>query len=108
MDVTDVVDITATLERKVAAARCHRTPMRNFVHQLRLQARTGDWSVPILDDAFDSEDPAAVGSFVEKLVRGGAGRTGETHNLGAAEEFRVVRFGGLTTLLDRYGIKLPE
>ena len=108
MDVTDVVDITATLERKVAAARCHRTPMRNFVHQLRLQARTGGWSVPILDDAFESEDLDAVGSFVEKLVRGGAARTGETHNLGAAEEFRVVRFGGLTALLDRYGIKLPE
>lgn len=101
-DVTDVVDISSTLGRKVAAAQCHRTPMRNFVHQLRLQARTGGWTVPLLDEAFESGD---LDQLIEMLVRGGATGTGARHGLAAAEEFRVVRFGGLLPLLEQFGIR---
>lgn len=104
MDVTDVVDTGSTLDRKVMAAQCHRTPMRNFVHQLRLQARTGGWSIPLLDHAYERGE---LDEVIDLFVRGGSTRTGERHGLAAAEEFRVVRFGGLSALLDRFGVRLP-
>jgi LmbE family N-acetylglucosaminyl deacetylase len=102
-DVTDVVDIGATLDAKVAAARCHLTPMRNFVHQLRLQADTGGWDVPLLDAAMADDD--RLRELVEMVVRAGSSAVGARHGLGAAEEFRVVRFGGMGALLERLGTR---
>ncbi len=98
-EVTDVVDISGTLERKLAAARAHVTPLRNAAEQLRLQARTGGWQVPLLDQA-RAGDP---GPLAELLLRGAAERAGKRHGLRAAEEFRVVRFGGLAGLLQTLG-----
>jgi hypothetical protein len=40
------------------------------------------------------------------LIRGGAREVGQRHDLDAAEEFRVVRFGGLEGLLGRLGRRL--
>ena len=100
VEVTHVVDITATLERKVAAASAHRTMMTNYANQLRLQAATGGWELPLVDEVLASGD---VGRLLDPLLRAGAARTGTTHGLTAAEEFRVVTFGGLTPLLERFG-----
>ena len=105
-DVTDVVDITSTIDRKVQAATSHRTPMRNYINQVRIQARTGGWRLPAFDDAFASESPDGLDEIVELLVRGGAARAGAAHGLAAAEEFRVVRFGGLLGLLDNMGERI--
>jgi LmbE family N-acetylglucosaminyl deacetylase len=98
-EVTDVVDISATLERKLAAARAHDTPLRNAVEQLRMQARTGGWQVAALDEARSGD----LGPLLEVLVRGAAERAGERHGVRCAEEFRVVRFGGLAPLLEAIG-----
>ena len=105
-DVTHVVDITTTLATKIDAALCHETPLRNFVHQLRLQARTGGWRVPALDAAQAADTVESLRMVVERFVTAGAARTGEPHGLGAAEEFRMVRFGGLEALLDATGERL--
>lgn len=102
VEVTDVVDISSTLDRKVAAAQCHRTPMRNFANQLRLQARTGGWDVPMIDEARASGD---VSALIEMFVLGASSATGERHQLAAAEEFRVVRFGGLEAVLRAFGTR---
>jgi len=101
--VTDVIDIAAVLDRKLAAAQCHRTMMGNYVNQLRLQARTGGWSLPMLDEIAAGGD---LDEFVAMLVRGAARQVGERHGIAAAEEFRVVRFGGLEALLARHGRRL--
>jgi N-acetylglucosamine malate deacetylase 1 len=101
VEVTDVVDVTATVERKVAAALAHRTMLRNFVNQLRLQARTGGWELPALDDAGRTGDVSVLGPF----VREGTRQTGARHGVEFAEEFRVVRFGGLERLLDTIGVR---
>jgi LmbE family N-acetylglucosaminyl deacetylase len=101
--VTDVVDIAPVLDRKLAAALCHRTMMRNYVNQLRLQARTGGWSVSMLDDIAGGAD---LDAFMAMIVRGGARQVGEKHGLAAAEEFRVSRFGGLEPLLTQHGRRL--
>jgi LmbE family N-acetylglucosaminyl deacetylase len=100
MDVTDVIDIEGVLERKVEAALLHETMLCNIVNQIRLQAATGGWEIPMLDDI------AAGGPlrpFVEMYLRSGAQRVGQAHGLAAGEEFRVVRFGGMTGLLERFG-----
>jgi LmbE family N-acetylglucosaminyl deacetylase len=99
-DVTDVVDISATLERKVAAGCCHRTMMRNFFNQLRLQADTGGWRLPAIEDALDSGDIATV---LGPMLRAAGESLGATYGLGAAEEFRIVTFGGMQGLLARLG-----
>jgi LmbE family N-acetylglucosaminyl deacetylase len=101
--VTDVVDIATVLDRKLAAALCHRTMMNNYVNQLRLQALTGGWAVPMLDDIAAGGDPQ---EFIAMLVRGGARQMGQRHGLDAAESFRVVRFGGLGSLLEMHGRRL--
>ena len=101
--VTDVVDIAPVLARKLQAALCHQVMLRNYVNQLRLQARTGGWTLPMLDDIADGGDLAPL---VEMLVRGGASQVGQRHGLALAEEFRVVRFGGMETLLGRHGRRL--
>ena len=103
VEVTDVVDITATLERKVAAACAHRTMMTNYANQLRLQAATGGWELPLVDEVLAAGD---IGRLLDPLLRAGAARTGATHGLTAAEEFRIVTFGGLTPLLERFGRRL--
>jgi LmbE family N-acetylglucosaminyl deacetylase len=101
-DVTDIVDITSTLDRKVAAACAHRTMMTNFANQLVLQASTGGWDLPMARDVAEGGD---VRAFLEPLVRGGAARTGERHGGAPVEEFRIVRFGGLQALLDAKGVR---
>jgi LmbE family N-acetylglucosaminyl deacetylase len=100
--VTDVVDVSDTVDRAVDAALCHELPLRNLVHQLRLQARTGGWRLPVLDDAQDGD----LAPVVSHLLRSRAAETGEAWGLDADEVFRVVRFGGMLGLLDVLGERL--
>ncbi len=100
MDVTDVVDVSATLDRKIAAGCAHRTMLRNFARQLVLQADTGGWRLPIAEQVVASGDPQPL---MEPLLRAGAARIGAEYGVAAAEEFRVVTFGGLEQVLQRWG-----
>ena len=100
VEVTDVVDISETLDRKVAAGCCHRTMMRNFFNQLRLQADTGGWRLPAVEEALAVGDVSAV---LSSMLRAGSEGLGATYGVGAAEEFRVVTFGGMQRLLDSLG-----
>jgi LmbE family N-acetylglucosaminyl deacetylase len=100
-EVTDVVDISSTLSRKVEAACAHTTMLVNYAHQLMLQASTGGYDVPLLEEVLQSGN---VQPLMEPLLRAGASRTGALHGLEAAEEFRVTRFGGLGVWLDRFGV----
>ena len=100
VDVTDVVNTSAVLDRKIEAALCHQTMLRNFASQLRMQAATGGWDVPMLDEIAAGGD---LRPLMDMLLRGSAKAIGRKYELGAAEEFRVVRFGGLEGLLERFG-----
>jgi LmbE family N-acetylglucosaminyl deacetylase len=104
VDVTDVVDITATLDRKVNAACAHVTMLAHFANQLRLQAATGGWDLPPADTVVATGD---VRPFIEPLLRAGAARTGAAHGLAAAEEFRIVTYGGLEAVLEHWGVRRP-
>lgn len=100
VDPTHVVDISATLERKVAAACEHVTMMTNFANQLVLQADSGGWDLPVASAVVASGD---VRPLMDPLVRAGAAIAGDRHGVAAGEEFRVVTFGGMGLLLDRFG-----
>lgn len=100
IDVTDVIDVSGTLARKVDAACCHRTMLTNYANQLRLQAQTGGWRLPAADDVLHSGD---VRPLMEPLVRASAERTGSRHGVAAAEEFRIVTYGGIEELLHLMG-----
>jgi LmbE family N-acetylglucosaminyl deacetylase len=100
---TDVVDISAALPAKIAAALRHRTMLRNVINQLRMQARTGGWIIPALDEIAGGADMAP---FVEAMLGAQARDTGAKYDLPAAEEFRVVRFGGLTDVLEAFGTRV--
>ena len=102
--VTDVVEISATLDRLIAAALCQELPLRNLIHQLRLQARTGGWRVPALDDS----QHGSIAPIIELLLRSRSTEAGARYGLVAAEPFRVERFGGLMALLDAFGERLEH
>ena len=91
VEVTTPVDISTTIDRKVDAALAHEVMLRHFVNQLRLQAHTGGHRLEALEQAQHGD----LRTFMEPLLRGSAQATGRRHGLALAEEFRVVRFGGL-------------
>ena len=90
-EVTSFVDVANTIDSKVSAALAHDTMLRHYVHQLRLQARTGGHVIDTLEQAQQGD----LRPLMEPLIRGGAAACGRRHGLAMAEEFRVVRFGGL-------------
>lgn len=102
-EVTDVIDITTTIDRKVAAACAHATMMRNYFRQIQMQALTGGWRIEAVESALASQD---IEPLLTQMVRGSSAQVGARHGLDVAEEFRVVRFGGLQPLLDALGTRL--
>jgi LmbE family N-acetylglucosaminyl deacetylase len=104
VDPTHVVDISATLDRKVEASCQHLTMLTNFAHQLVLQAQTGGWELPLAADVVTTGD---VRPMIEPLLRAGAANTGARYGVNAAEEFRIVTFGGMAAVLERFGVKRP-
>jgi LmbE family N-acetylglucosaminyl deacetylase len=104
VNVTDVVDISNVLSRKIDAALCHPTMLTNMLSQLRLQAETGGWRLPMVDEALSSGD---LRRFAELLVRRRS-QPEPDHGLQAYEEFRVVRFGGLQPLLEIEGQRITD
>jgi LmbE family N-acetylglucosaminyl deacetylase len=104
-ETTDVVDIGCVLERKIGAALRHRTRLRSYANQLRLQAQTGGWEIEMLDDIAVGGDARTL---MDTLLRADAREVGERHGMAAAEAFRVVRFGGLGALLERFGRRRPR
>lgn len=105
MKVTDVVDITAVIARKVDAVLCHTTMLANMLHQLSLQARTGGWTLPMVEEARTSGDYRPI--FESMLYRRGES-VGLHFDVAAAEEFRVVRFGGMLEMLQAHGKRIEE
>ena len=103
-EVTDIVDITDTLDRKIEAALAHETPLRHIVQQLRMQARTAGYRVAALDDAQAGDLAPVIEGFIAEPARS----LGAQYGLGAAEAFRVERFGGSMEWLKATGERLQE
>ena len=64
--------------------------------------RTGGWRIPMLDELQHGD----IRPFVELMLADQAASVGKRHGLTHAEEFRVVRFGGMSDLLEAFGERL--
>jgi LmbE family N-acetylglucosaminyl deacetylase len=91
VEVTTAIDISSTIAAKIEAALAQETMLRHYVHQLRLQARTAGQTIPALEAAVEGD----LRPLFQGLLNAGARATGLRHGLALAEEFRMVRFGGL-------------
>lgn len=100
VQITDVVDVSETVEAKISAACTHQTMMRNYFRQLQMQAATGGWEIPDLDHCLATGD---VTPLLSDMLRAATARTGARHGVSHAEEFRVITFGGLEGLLTARG-----
>jgi N-acetylglucosamine malate deacetylase 1 len=101
-EVTDVIDVSGTIDRKFRAALAHVTPLRNIVAQLRMQARTAGYTVPALEAAQAGD----LSALVHSLVIEPAKARGKAFGVGAVESFRVVRFGGNMEWLGQNGVPI--
>ena len=73
------------------------------MQQLQLQARTGGLRIPLLEAAGNGDLSVLIDPMLREQVRS----LGEQHGVAMAEVFRVVRFGGLRDLFERFGERLP-
>jgi LmbE family N-acetylglucosaminyl deacetylase len=105
MQVTDVIDITPVLSRKLDAILSHSTMLANILNQFKLQARTGGWTLPAVDDALASGDFRPI---FESMVLRRSKPSGLSPDVSAAEEFRVVRFSGLIDMLQEQGEAIKD
>jgi LmbE family N-acetylglucosaminyl deacetylase len=98
VEVTTAIDIGNVIERKVGAVAGHELMMRNFAHQLLLQAETAGLDFPAVRRARAGD----LTPLIDHLVREGNAACGARHGIAFAEEFRVVRFREQAELLAAY------
>jgi len=103
IDATHLVDISGVLDTVVEAGCCHVTPLRNLLNQLRLQAETGGWRLPAVDEALATGD---IVELLDPLLRGRFESSGEPYGTGPVDAFRIERFSGLEALLEIFGERI--
>lgn len=100
------VDVTDYMERRVDAVCAHRTPVKNMVNQYRLQLETWGRRSPMLDGMMDGDPREAV----ELVLCGACQAIAQKHGLPegrCAEEYRLVRFGGLEAFFQEISEPIP-
>ena len=106
-DVTRVVDVTDTIDRRIRAFVAHKTMVRNILNMQRLQLETWGRSVPALEEAFES-DPLPL---LDAALRAQAERVGRENGLPDArlgEAFRIVRFGAWEEMFRAQGEPIQD
>jgi LmbE family N-acetylglucosaminyl deacetylase len=86
------VDITETIDQKIAALCTHKEMLRNTLHQLQLQIKTWGRRVPAIDEAICGD----LQPLVQQMITQEALETARHFGLPEgrmAEVFRVSRFG---------------
>lgn len=102
-DVNKVVDIVATLDRKIDALSEHICQMEMTVMELQTTLAASGLDIPLLADA----DPKDFRPIIDRQIRGWARAIGKGAGFEAAEQFRRTRFGGI----ERWGrgeAELPD
>jgi LmbE family N-acetylglucosaminyl deacetylase len=93
--VNRVVDISGTIEKKLAAIRANRTMLGNMVGEFRDELAQRKLKLPELEGDLD----AAIKSYVDLRFRAGFAKRGEPYGLAYAEQFHYI---GPDTSLDEY------
>ncbi len=93
--VNRVVDISGTIEQKLAAIRANRTMIAHMVGEFRDELATRNLKLPELEGGTD----AAIAAYVDLRFRSGFAKRGEPYGLAYAEQFHYI---GPDTSLDDY------
>jgi hypothetical protein len=90
--VNKVVDITQQIERKIDALCEHVCQMEMTIAELQVELAASGLDIPLLSGA----DPKNYRPVIDAQIRGWAAATGKAHGFAFAEQFRRVRFGGVS------------
>ena len=101
-----VEDVSATMHRRIDALCAHRTMLTNLIQGYRLQLATWGRRVAWLDQSQAGDPRELVATFLQGQGHEVAARHGLPYDT-LAEEFRLVRFGGLEELFQGLSEPLP-
>jgi LmbE family N-acetylglucosaminyl deacetylase len=93
--VNRVVDISTTIDRKIAAICANRTMLAHMLHEFRDRLASRKVKLPELE----GDEAAAIRAFANMRFREAAARRGRVHGLAFAERFHYI---GPDTTLDAY------
>lgn len=93
--VNRVVDISGTMEKKLAAIRANRTMLGHMVGEFRDELAQRKLKLPELE----GDPEAAIKAYVDLRFRAGFAKRGEPYGLAYAEQFHYI---GPDTSLDAY------
>ncbi len=93
--VNRVVDISSTIEQKLAAIRANRTMLGHMVGDFRDELKARKLKLPELE----GDPEAAIKAYVDLRFRAGFAKRGEPYGLAYAEQFHYI---GPDTSLDEY------
>jgi LmbE family N-acetylglucosaminyl deacetylase len=89
-DINKVVDITATIDRKIRAIQAHKTMMRHTAYATKEKLAQANLRLPLLDTV----DEASVNRLIDIQVRERAQAIGAKHKIQYAEEFHYIPIAG--------------
>ncbi|MBI2825105.1 MAG: PIG-L family deacetylase [Planctomycetia bacterium] len=84
--VNRVVDISSTIDKKMAAIQANKTMVGNMVRRLRDELAAQGKKLP----ALETDAPAAIKNFADLRFREAAARRGKPHGLEFAEQFHYI------------------
>ncbi len=90
-----MVDISSTIDKKMAAIRANRTMIGNMVREFRDALAKRKLKLPELE----GDAAAAIRAYADLRFREGSRRRGQEHGLAYAERFHYI---GPDTSLDEY------
>jgi hypothetical protein len=100
------VDITNTLDKKIAAMCAHKTMVPNIVQQSVLQLKTWGKRVPLLDAAMAGDIEPLITQVFTAQAEAAAAAAGLPQEI-KAEPFRLVRFGDMEDLFQAMAEPIP-
>ncbi len=101
------VEISETIEAKIAAMAAHKTMMRNVIQQFRLQLKTWGRCVPLLDAAMKGEHEILLSTILKRDALDKANSLNLKKNT-MVELFRLERFGDLEDFFNELSERLPD
>ncbi|HYM10248.1 MAG TPA: PIG-L family deacetylase [Bryobacterales bacterium] len=93
--VNRVVDISTTIDKKMACIHSNQTMIKHMVGDLKAELAERNLKLPILD----ADDATAIRSYADLAFRNRDARVGQRHRLQYAEAFHHI---GPSTGLDNY------
>ena len=107
-EINHFEEVSATIEKKIAALCAHREMMRNTINQYRLQLKTWGKRVPWLDDSYEGDMRPLIAMFIHEQAKAMSVKAGWDTETTLAEGFHMVRFGDMEPLFQAMAVPLDE